>query len=58
MLKNQQLAQVVHRIVNEQPVIDIHTHLFAPAFGEFLLWGIDDLLTYHYLVTRESDALA
>ncbi len=30
-------------------VIDIHTHLFSPAFGKIGLWGIDDLLTYHYL---------
>src|SRR6476620_11315277 len=29
--------------------IDIHTHLFDPSFGSLGLWGIDDLLTYHYL---------
>ena len=29
--------------------IDIHTHLFAPDFGKLGLWGIDELLTYHYL---------
>ena len=52
MLKNQQIAQVVSRAVAEQPVVDLHTHLFAPAFGDLLLWGIDDLLTYHYLVAE------
>ena len=31
---------------------DIHTHLYDPAFGELLLWGIDELLTYHYLVAE------
>jgi hypothetical protein len=31
------------------PVIDFHTHLFSPAFGSLGLWGIDELLTYHYL---------
>jgi hypothetical protein len=31
------------------PFIDIHTHLFPPAFGKLGLWGIDELLTYHYL---------
>lgn len=31
------------------PVLDIHTHLFPAQFGELGLWGIDDLLTYHYL---------
>jgi hypothetical protein len=32
--------------------VDIHTHLFDPAFGKLLLWGIDELLTYHYLVAE------
>ncbi|HYR83997.1 MAG TPA: glucuronate isomerase, partial [Terriglobia bacterium] len=34
------------------------THLFAPAFGKLGLWGIDELLTYHYLEAeffRSSD---
>jgi hypothetical protein len=31
------------------PVLDIHTHLFPPAAAELCLWGIDALLTYHYL---------
>ena len=30
----------------------IHTHLFAPQFGEMNLFGIDELLTYHYLVAE------
>src|SRR5439155_20252529 len=30
----------------------IHTHLYDPAFRDLLLWGIDDLLTYHYLVAE------
>ncbi|MBI5093717.1 MAG: glucuronate isomerase [Candidatus Hydrogenedentes bacterium] len=34
------------------PVTDLHTHLFAPAFGELLLWGVDELLTYHYLTAE------
>jgi len=29
--------------------IDIHTHLFMPSLGENGLWGIDNLITYHYL---------
>ena len=33
-------------------ITDIHTHLFTPQFGSLLLWGIDDLLTYHYLVAE------
>jgi len=33
-------------------VTDMHTHLYAPEFGELLLWGIDELLTYHYLISE------
>jgi hypothetical protein len=34
------------------PVTDIHTHLYDPAFDGLLLWGIDELLIYHYLVAE------
>jgi hypothetical protein len=40
------------RIVAEAPVFDMHTHLFPPAFGDLSRWGIDNLLTYHYLVAE------
>lgn len=40
---------VVEEVLAATPAIDIHTHLFAPQFGALGLWGIDDLLTYHYL---------
>jgi hypothetical protein len=30
-------------------VIDMHTHLFMPSLGTLNLWGIDELITYHYL---------
>ena len=33
-------------------VNDIHTHLYDPALGGILLWGIDEQLTYHYLVAE------
>jgi hypothetical protein len=29
--------------------IDMHTHLFMPSLGTLGLWGIDNLVTYHYL---------
>src|ERR1700677_2268809 len=45
-------AAQVEEIVASTPVYDIHTHLYEPVFGELLLWGIDDLLTYHYLVAE------
>jgi hypothetical protein len=40
------------RIVAQTPITDIHTHLYPPSFGALLLRGIDDLLTYHYLVAE------
>src|SRR6188472_1478380 len=46
------IATTVESIVATTPIRDIHTHLYDPAFGELLLWGIDDLLTYHYLVAE------
>ena len=46
------LAEVITEAVSECEVIDLHTHLFPPSHGELLLWGIDELLTYHYLVSE------
>lgn len=52
------LADTVNRIVAEQPVTDLHTHCYAPTFGAspepdgLLLWGIDELVTYHYLIAE------
>lgn len=42
----------IREIVDRQPILDIHTHLYDIPFGELLLWGIDELLTYHYLVAE------
>src|SRR5712691_8254623 len=47
-----QLAARVEQIVASTPILDVHTHLYDPAFGNLLLWGIDDLLVYHYLVAE------
>lgn len=46
------VAAQVEKAVLTTPVYDIHTHLYDPAFGELLLWGVDDLLVYHYLVAE------
>lgn len=46
------IESMVRNAVDSTPVHDIHTHLYDPAFGELLLWGIDDLLVYHYLVAE------
>ena len=57
-LKSVQILGEVQDILASTQVIDIHTHLFSPAFGKIGLWGIDELLTYHYLESeffRSSD---
>jgi hypothetical protein len=59
------LAETVRRAVRDQPIWDLHTHLYPPTFGTpfagsgdaadpkgLYLWGIDELLTYHYLVAE------
>lgn len=46
------LRALVRAVVQETPVLDIHTHLYPPPFGGLLLWGADELLTYHYLVAE------
>src|SRR5258708_4607834 len=46
------LRETVADVVQEKPDYDIHTHLYDPAFGELLLWGIDELLIYHYLIAE------
>lgn len=46
------LTGAVRQAVAETPITDIHTHLFPPSHGELLLWGADELLTYHYLVAE------
>jgi hypothetical protein len=46
------LRAQVEQVVARTPVIDIHTHLYEAGFGDLLLWGIDDLLVYHYLVAE------
>ncbi len=51
-LARNDLAQEVHRMVMSQKVVDVHTHLYDPALTGLLLWGIDELLTYHYLVAE------
>jgi len=49
LLPPAQIASTVEDVLAKTPFVDIHTHLFAPAFGKLGLWGIDELLTYHYL---------
>ena len=57
-LTHAQIPSTVEDVLAATQFVDIHTHLFAPAFGKLGLWGIDELLTYHYLEAeffRSSD---
>jgi hypothetical protein len=64
-LERSQVAQAVARALAEQPVVDVHTHAYPATFGTpvpnatrktdpagLMLWGIDELVTYHYLVAE------
>jgi hypothetical protein len=46
------LKEVIFRVVRETPVTDMHTHLFSNDFGALQLWGVDELVTYHYLISE------
>ncbi len=47
-----ELQRVVEEVVSQTPVFDVHTHLYPPAFGKLCLWGIDELVNYHYLIAE------
>lgn len=45
-------------VLASTPVIDMHTHLVSSSMGSLGWWGIDELITYHYLEAeffRSSD---
>ena len=52
LLTHAQVSQAVGEVLANTQFFDIHTHLFAPGFGKLGLWGIDELLTYHYLAAE------
>ena len=47
-----ELRRQVELVVATTPVIDVHTHVFPPEFEGMFFHGIDDLLTYHYLIAE------
>jgi len=49
MLSSDQIRSAVDAALASTPFIDVHTHLFKPSLGGIGLWGIDELITYHYL---------
>ena len=64
-IRRDDVGSVVSWELARHPVFDFHTHLYSPRFGTplrgrgkgsdpngLLLWGIDELLTYHYLLAE------
>jgi hypothetical protein len=51
-MKASELRKHLDRALKQVRITDIHTHLYSPCFGGFLLRGVDELLTYHYLVAE------
>ena len=47
-----ELQRNVEESIQRTPVIDIHTHLYPASFRGLCLWGIDELLNYHYLIAE------
>lgn len=47
-----ELRRAVDHAAKTIHVVDVHTHVFPPEFGAMCLSGIDDLLTYHYLIAE------
>ena len=51
------VSSAVARALVEQPIVDIHTHLYPPQMGSLCQWGPDHLVTYHYLKAEVSRQL-
>ena len=50
--RHSKIEETVESVVFRTPVVDVHTHIYDAGFGGLLLWGIDELLTYHYLIAE------
>ncbi|MDQ6665914.1 MAG: glucuronate isomerase [Acidobacteriota bacterium] len=48
-IEDDRVLSAVEDSLNTVSVIDVHTHLFKPSLSKVGAWGIDDLVTYHYL---------
>lgn len=46
------LLGAIDEAITSTVIFDIHTHLSPPEFGELCLWGIDELVRYHYLIAE------
>ncbi|HTW95737.1 MAG TPA: hypothetical protein VMD30_13125 [Tepidisphaeraceae bacterium] len=64
-ISRDRIPSIVAEAIAAQPVVDMHTHLYSPGFGTpvanrsgsvdasgLMLWGVEELVTYHYLVAE------
>jgi hypothetical protein len=51
-IDTQSVQERVRKAVQDARIFDMHTHLYPKSFDSLLLRGIDELLTYHYLVAE------
>ena len=52
LIDRAELKRQVEDAIESARVVDVHTHLFPPRFSGICLYGIDELLTYHYLIAE------
>lgn len=52
LVTKENVSGIVKAIVEHTAITDMHTHLFAPDFGDLMLAGVDELVTYHYLIAE------
>lgn len=46
------LESFIEKAFEEVRIVDLHTHLFSECFKDLFLYGIDGMLTYHYLIAE------
>jgi len=51
-LAREEIAGTLRQAVTDVKVVDLHTHLYDTRFDNLILRGVDDLLTYHYLISE------
>jgi hypothetical protein len=54
----EKISMIIDEKIEKVKIIDVHTHLYPGTFGNYLLRGIDSLLTYHYLIAETLRVLS
>ena len=57
IIRSDVLRDTVFRLVENTPVLDIHTHICGEEFGDLLLRGPVELIRYHYLQAETNRVL-